>query len=99
MRVMDVQMYGVDLVSVIFRSAFAHDTQAPPHASWCRGHQLQVAVTFVFLQCKVNSVRHIAQVVNPVLLPYIRQEVDVIFQQDNALPHTSVATQPAVRGV
>ena len=25
----------IDLVSVIFRSAFAHDTQAPPQASWC----------------------------------------------------------------
>ena len=34
MRVMDVHMYGVNLVSVIFRSAFAHDTQAPPQASW-----------------------------------------------------------------
>ena len=30
MRVMDVHVYGVDLVSVIFRSALAHDTHAPP---------------------------------------------------------------------
>ena len=29
------------------QSAFAHDTQAPPQASWCEGHQLQLAVTFV----------------------------------------------------
>ena len=33
MRVMDVHVYGVDLVNVIFRSAFAHDTLAPPQAS------------------------------------------------------------------
>ena len=45
MRVMDVHVYGVDLVSVIFRSAFAHDTQAAPRASCCGGHQLQLAVT------------------------------------------------------
>ena len=35
MRVMDVHVYGVDLVSVIFRSAYVHDTQAPPQVSWC----------------------------------------------------------------
>ena len=27
------------------RSAFVHDTQAPPLVSWCGGHQLQLAVT------------------------------------------------------
>ena len=37
MRVLDIHVHGVDLVSVIFRSAFAHDTQAPPQASWCVG--------------------------------------------------------------
>ena len=41
MRVMGVHVYGVDLVSVIF-----HDIQAPSPASWCGGHQLQLAVTF-----------------------------------------------------
>ena len=46
MRVMDVHVYDVDLVSVIFRSEFAHDTQAPPQASWCGSYQLQFAVTF-----------------------------------------------------
>ena len=45
MWVIDVHMYGIDLVRVIFQSAFAHDTQATPQASWCgrpsvtiRGH-------------------------------------------------------------
>ena len=45
-RRIDVHLYGVDLVSVIFRSAFAHDRQAPSQASWCGDHQLQLAVTF-----------------------------------------------------
>ena len=46
MRVIDVHVYGVDLVSVIFRSAFVHDTQAPTQASSCEGYQLQLAATF-----------------------------------------------------
>ena len=46
MRVKDVHLYGVDLVIIIIRSAFAHETQAPPQALWCGGHQLQIAVTF-----------------------------------------------------
>ena len=54
---------------------------------------------FVFLQGKVNSVRYIAQVVTPMLLPFLRQECDVIIQQDNARPHTAAATQRALRGV
>ena len=37
MRVMDVHVYSVDLVSVFFLSAFAYDTQAPPQASCCGG--------------------------------------------------------------
>ena len=32
--------------NVIFRSAFVHDTQAPPQVSWYGGHQLQLTVTF-----------------------------------------------------
>ena len=47
----------------------------------------------VFLQGKVISVCYIAEVVNPLLLPLLRQEGDVLFQQDNAQPHTSSATQ------
>ena len=37
MRVMDAHLYGVDLLSVTLRSAFAHYTQAPLQASWCGG--------------------------------------------------------------
>ena len=41
----DVHMYGINLVSIIFRSAFTHDTQAPPLAPWFGDHQLQLEVT------------------------------------------------------
>ena len=53
----------------------------------------------VFLQGKVNSARYIAQIVNPVLLPFLRQEVDVLFQLDNAHLHKTGATQRALLGV
>ena len=46
MRVMDVHVYGVDLVSVNFQSAFAHDTQAHLKLHGMVGRQLQLAVTF-----------------------------------------------------
>ena len=49
MGVMDVHVYAVDLVTIIFRIEFAHNTQAPSQVSFCGGHQLQLAVTFVFL--------------------------------------------------
>ena len=53
----------------------------------------------VFLQVKVISARYIAHIVYPVLLPFIRQEGDVVFQQETARPHTAAATQCALRGV
>ena len=43
--------------------------------------------------------RYIVQVVNPVLLPFLRQEGDLLFQQDNARLHTAAATQRGLRGV
>ena len=52
----------------------------------------------VFLQGKVNSARYITHV-NPVLLPFIRQECDVLFQQDNGHPHTVASTQRILPGV
>ena len=63
------------------------------------GHQLKLVVTLVLLQGKVNSVHYIAQVVNSVLLPFLQQEGDVLFQQNNPRPHTAAATQCALRGV
>ena len=78
MLVMDIHVYGIDLVSVIFRSAFAHDTQAPPQASWFEGPSRS---PLVFVQSKVNSVRYIAQVVNPMILSFLRQEDGVLFNR------------------
>ena len=102
MRVMEIHMYGIDLVSVIFWSAFAHNTQVPPQASWCGGGggiSYNLWSHLVFLQGKVNSARYIAQVVNPVLLPFLRQEGDVLFQLDNTHPHRAAATQCALCNV
>ena len=53
----------------------------------------------MFLQSKVNSARYITHVVSPMLLPFLLQEIDVPFQQNNVRPHTAAATQRAVRGV
>ena len=52
-----------------------------------------VLLHLVFLQGKVNSARYIALVVNPVLLPFLRQEGDVLFQQDNTHTHRAAAMQ------
>ena len=53
----------------------------------------------VFLHGKVNSARYITQVVNSVLLPFLQQEGDVLFQQNNARSLTDAATQRALHGV
>ena len=53
----------------------------------------------VFLQGKVNSTCYIAQVVNPVLLLFLQQEDDELFQQDNEHPHMAAVMQRAIHGV
>ena len=53
----------------------------------------------MFLQGKVNSACYIAQVVNPMLLPFIQQEGDVHLQQDKACPHMAAMMQCAHRGI
>ena len=53
----------------------------------------------MFLQCKVNSAHYIAQVVNPILLPFLRQEGDVLLQQHNAYPHMVAVMQHALHDV
>ena len=40
-----------------------------------------------------------AQIVNPVLLPFLWQEGDVLFQLDNTRPHTAAAMQRVLHGV
>ena len=58
----------------------------PRHTDPTPGFMVWGAISYdsrsylVFLQGKVNSARYIAQVVNPVLLSFLRQEGDVLFQ-------------------
>ena len=47
---------------------------------------------------KVKQCRYIAQVVNTVLLSFLRQEGDVFFQRNNTRPRTAAVTQRALRG-
>ena len=73
----------------------------PRHTGPTSGFMVWGAISYktpshlVFLQSKVN----IAQIVNPLLLPFFRYEDDVLFQQDNTRPHTAAATQRAFHGV
>ena len=56
-----------------------------PHAGPTSGFMVWGAISYnsrshlVFLQGKVNSAYYIAQIVNPVLLPFLWQEGDVLF--------------------
>ena len=68
-----IHVYGVDPVSVIFRSAFANDTQALPQASWYGVISFNSRSRLVFVQCPV---------INPLLLPFLQQEVIVLFHKD-----------------
>ena len=60
----------------------------PQHTGPTSGFMVRRAISYnsrshlVFLQGKVNRARYIAQVVNPVLLPFLRQEGNVLFQQE-----------------
>ena len=87
-------------MNVIFRSAFAHDSQPQPQVSWCGGPSVTThGHILVFLQGKINSARYIAQVVSFVLLSFLRQEGGVLLQQNNARPYTASATKLTLRGV
>ena len=99
MRVIDIHVNGVDLVIVIFRSAFAHNTQTLPQASWNEEAICYNSLShLVFLQGEVNSARYIAQVVNPVNCHFF-DVISCAFQHYNAHPHTAAATQRIFRGV
>ena len=53
MRLMDVLLYGVDMVSIIFWSAFAHVTQTPPQASWC-GEPSVTTRCHIWCSCRIK---------------------------------------------
>ena len=84
---------------------FLLDCISPLHTAPTSGFMVWGAISYnswshlVFLQGKVNNARYIAQVVNHVLLPFLRQEGDGLFQQDNACLHMVAATQRALRHV
>ena len=64
---------------------------------WGGGYQLQLADTFDASGGNLNSVFYIIQVVNSVLLIFLRQRGGLLFQQDNAHPHTAATTQRTFR--
>ena len=98
-RLMDVHMYGVDRMSIVFGSAFSHDTQPHLRLHGVGAISYNSGSHLMFLQGKVNNPRYIAQVVNPKLLPFIWQVGDVHLQQDNACPHMAAMMQCAHRGI
>ena len=71
MRVIDIHTYGIDLVGIIF------GVHSPMTHGLTSGFMVWGAISYnlrshsVFLQGKVNSTRYIAQVVKPVLLPFL----------------------------
>ena len=65
----------------------------------CGGLSVTTWSHLVFLQGRGNSARSIAQIVDPVLFPFHRQEGGVLFQQDNTHPHTAAVMQHALRGI
>ena len=91
-------MYSIDLKRVIF--CVHSPTTHRPHLrlQGVGGHQLQLAVTFGVSAGKVNCACYIAQLVNPVLLPFLRKEGDVLFQKDNKRPHMAAAMKHALCG-
>ena len=62
MQVMDVKVYGEDLVSIIFQSAFVHDTQPHLRLRGVGAISYNLWSHFLFLQGKINSAHYIAQV-------------------------------------
>ena len=95
MQVMDVHVkaYSVDLMSIIsgVYSSTTHRFQLRLHSEGTISYNSLSHL--VFLQVKGNSAQYNAQV----LLSFLRQEGDVLFQQDNARPHIAAATQRALR--
>ena len=92
----DVRVYGIDLVSVIFRSVYAHDTQAPPQASWCerssvttRGH------IWRFCKVKKTVIGTLHRLLSPCYCQFFARKVICFFTRT----HSAVTTQRALRGV
>ena len=71
-----------------------HLPECPWHTSSTSGFMVWRSIScnlqshMVFLQGKINSAWYFAEFVNPVLLPFLRQEGNVLFEEGNAHPHT-----------
>ena len=98
MRVGSVCMRVMDIICTVSSFGVHSPTTHRPHLRL----DAVVIISYnswphlAFLQGKVNSARYIAQVVNPVLLPFLRQECDVFFQQDNTRPYMAAVMQHAL---
>ena len=71
---------GADLVSIIFLSSFVHDIHPHLRLHGVGAISYNSRSHLQFLLGKVNTARYIVQVLNPVLLPFLRKEGDMLFQ-------------------
>lgn len=53
----------------------------------------------VIVEGTLNSARYIQTIIEPIVLPFMDRQGDLFFQQDNARPHVSRATQHALADV
>lgn len=53
----------------------------------------------VIIEGTLNSARYIQTVIEPIVLPFLDRQGNMLFQQDNARPHVSRATQRALERV
>ncbi|KAJ8897822.1 hypothetical protein PR048_003175 [Dryococelus australis] len=53
----------------------------------------------VFVEGTLNTYRYIQNIIQPILLPFLQRQGEVLFQQDNARAHTYRVTQRALEGV
>ena len=78
---MDIHMYGEDLVSVIFCSAFAHYTHALPQLHGVEATSYNLQSHLVFLQGKVTVPATLYKFGNPVLLSFFDRKVMCFFSR------------------
>ena len=104
----DFCLYASDGLTPVWRRPGEHhlpECIRPRHTDPTSGFMVWGANSYnsqshlVILQDKVNSARYIVKVINLVLLPFLRQEGNVLFQADNARPHAGATTQRALHGV
>lgn len=81
-------------MGAIFKSVFTHDTQVHPLASWyavC--HKIEFLFGFGVCGGILNNTMHVQNIVQLILLSSLQQIDNILFQQDNAHPCDTHATQ------